>query len=204
MCDVLSRGMLDLLGCLCLNNHKQHIHTQNRGHGDGKHGFNQYQTYNLQLVHPAASEILMWVRTFERLQIWIGSFIKSVILIFHVNLRSLTWAASLTVKLDSCGGADWANSACEGAQIWALEREWRRAGAVAAAAARRSTDLPWASVQNSSTHHSGRAQAPQREDWGRKRSLSSTGRKERENSHEKWWDLDKIIRSALFMDELNF
>lgn len=55
-----------------------------------------------------------------------------------------------------------------------------------AAAAHCSTDLLRASVQNSSTHRSGRAHPPQREDWARKRFLAALGdrREERNQPRE--------------------
>lgn len=45
---------------------------------------------------------------------------------------------------------------------------------------------------------------PQRKGWTRKSSLTAQETERRHSSHERWWELDRIIRSALFMDELNF
>lgn len=53
-------------------------------------------------------------------------------------------------------------------------------------------------LQRQSSH------TPQRKGWTRKSSLTAQETERRHRSHERWWELDRIIRSALFMDELNF
>lgn len=71
--------------------------------------------------------------------------------------------------------------------------QWRRAAAAASFGAERLHTL-----QRQSSH------TPQRKGWTRKSSLTAQETERRPSSHERWWELDRIIRSALFMDELNF
>lgn len=163
----------------------------------------EYSSF-FRLVQAASSEMLMWVWTLVDLAIWMSvcPFSKSCFS-YESKILYISTLLNLNITLEKCKRRQtlsvrkhkfepWGGS--EGGRVL-----WRR---LLLAAAEICCEL-----QCRTPPHIAAAELThlrRKAGWGSGPSQHQETGKRRENSHERWWELDKILRSALFMDELNF